>query len=184
MINLKQNCNDDQMKKLIKMGLNASYGKFAAKPSTEEFLLCENNTKLFVTLRKYADKTTNIRLLDDDTAEVTIKKPADNRRNPKNYLPITIYTNAYGRMFLRRKIENLKQQNTKIRLLHCNTDSAIFVAPTSELSKLQVDISSNVGDWKNPLSSHPQEEFGLQNLNTEIVAFFSLGGHVSIKFFM
>ena len=81
-------------------------------------------------------------------------------------------------MYLRKKIEEIRTQDSKVRLLHCNTDSATIVAPTSELEKIKVDISSKIGAWKNPLSSK-HEATGLQNQDTEIVAFLSLGGHVS-----
>lgn len=106
----KFNASNPRIAKLIKTGMNKSFGKLLQKTDKGAHILCKTNEQFLDILEKY--EVDSINLVSDDILDVQYKKlNAKEWPNPYGNMALGAYQLCYAKSYMFEKIEELESKS-------------------------------------------------------------------------
>ena len=152
LIDFKENSlkNDKPAGKLIKVGLQSSFGKLSSRPNEKGNFFCTSFKELNGHFLNKNYNVTNVDAINEGLCEVTFDSN-ENRRNSFGSVILGSHIVWAGRMLLQAKIFELYRCFQHLKVLLINTDSVVISMPKECNLNEKIEISTKNRHWKHQI---------------------------------
>ena len=152
LINFKENSlkNDEPAGKLVKIGLQTSFGKLSSRPNEKGNFFCTSFKELNDLFLNKKYNVTNVDPITEGLCEVTYNS-TENRRNSFGSVILGSHIVWAGRTLLQTKIFELYRSFQHVKVFLINTDSVVISMPKECNLNEKIEISTKNGHWKHQI---------------------------------